>query len=105
MIRCSHEEAEKIREMAKRERRTSSRYLLNAVLPARQSKRRPDRRKPPGRRSIDKNPLGHCYGVAGRIREAELMLKPRRNSSPRSVIGIPKPSFIKSWGTTRTPWT
>jgi hypothetical protein len=58
VIRCSREEAEKIREMAKRERRTLSGYLLNAVLPApRESKRRPDRRKPPGRRSIDKNLL------------------------------------------------
>jgi uncharacterized protein (DUF1778 family) len=32
LIRCSREEAEKIRAAAKRERRTLSGYVLNAVL-------------------------------------------------------------------------
>jgi uncharacterized protein (DUF1778 family) len=32
LIRCSREEAEKIRAAAKRERRTVSGYVLNAVL-------------------------------------------------------------------------
>jgi uncharacterized protein (DUF1778 family) len=32
LIRCSREEAEKIRQMAKRERRTVSGYVLHAVM-------------------------------------------------------------------------
>ena len=32
LIRCSREEAEKIREMAKRERRTVNGYVLNVVM-------------------------------------------------------------------------